>query len=61
MWVRLRSNVVGRSSNNNVVDSMKRTWSRAVDPTMGARIRERRESQMGVPSTGTWPLTTPSS
>ena len=51
---------VGRSS-NNVVDSMKRTWSRAVDPTTGTRIRERRESQMGVPSTGTWPLTPPSS
>ena len=51
---------VGRS-HNNVVDSMKRTWSRAIDPGTGTRIRERRESQMGVPSTGTWPLTPPSS
>ena len=47
---------VGRSS-NPVVDSMKRTWSRGVDPGMGHRIRERRESLQGTSSTGTWPLT----
>ena len=47
---------VGRSS-NPVVDSLKRTWPKAVDPTMGARVRERRVSLNGTPSTGTWPLT----
>lgn len=46
-------------SHNYVVDSMKRTWSRAVDPNMGSRIRERRQSLNGTPSTGTWPLTPP--
>jgi len=50
---------VGRSS-NPVVDSMKRKWEWAVDPTMGGRIRERRASLDGTPSTGTWPLTPPS-
>lgn len=49
---------VGRSS-NPVVDSLKRTWPRAVDPTMGRGIRERRASLNGTPSTGTWPLTPP--
>ncbi|MBI4497532.1 MAG: fumarylacetoacetate hydrolase family protein [Chloroflexi bacterium] len=50
---------IGRSS-NPVVDSLKRTWPQGVDPTMGARIRERRASLNGTPSTGTWPLTPPS-
>jgi 2-keto-4-pentenoate hydratase/2-oxohepta-3-ene-1,7-dioic acid hydratase in catechol pathway len=49
---------VGRSS-NPVVDSLKRTWPRAVDPSMGRGIRERRASLNGTPSTGTWPLTPP--
>ena len=50
---------VGRSF-NPVVDSLKRTWPRGLDPSMGARIRERRESLRGTSSTGTWPLTPPS-
>ena len=50
---------VGHSS-NPVVDSLKRTWPRSIDPSMGSRIRERRESLRGATSTGTWPLTPPS-
>jgi 2-keto-4-pentenoate hydratase/2-oxohepta-3-ene-1,7-dioic acid hydratase in catechol pathway len=50
---------VGHSS-NPVVDSLKRTWPRSIDPSMGGRIRERRESLRGATSTGTWPLTPPS-
>lgn len=50
---------VGHSS-NPVVDSLKRTWPRSIDPSMGSRIRERRESLRGAASTGTWPLTPPS-
>jgi 2-keto-4-pentenoate hydratase/2-oxohepta-3-ene-1,7-dioic acid hydratase in catechol pathway len=50
---------VGRSS-NPVVDSMKRTWTRGVDPNMGSGIRQRRESLRGAATTGTWPLTPPS-
>ncbi|MFA7250406.1 MAG: fumarylacetoacetate hydrolase family protein [Dehalococcoidia bacterium] len=50
---------VGRSS-NPVVDSLKRTWDRAVDPSMGARLKERRSSLQGTPTAGTWPLTPPS-
>lgn len=50
---------VGRSS-NPVVDAMKRTWPQAVDPTMGAGVRERRTKLNGTPSPGTWPLTKPS-
>jgi 2-keto-4-pentenoate hydratase/2-oxohepta-3-ene-1,7-dioic acid hydratase in catechol pathway len=50
---------VGRSS-NPVVDALKRTWPQSVDPSMGARVRERRQSLNGTPSAGTWPLTQPS-
>ena len=46
-------------SYNPVVDSMKRTWPRDVDPGMGAGIRARREGLIGTPSPGTWPLTPP--
>ena len=49
---------VGRSS-NPVVDSLKRTWPKSVDPQMGRGIRERRTSMNGTPSAGTWPLTSP--
>ena len=52
-------NGVGRSF-NPVVDSLKRTWPRGLDPSTGSRIRERRESLKGASSTGTWPLTPPS-
>ena len=51
---------IGRSS-NPVVDSLKRTWPKRVDPEMGGRLRSRRESLRGTPSTGTWPLTPHSS
>ena len=50
---------VGRSF-NTVVDTLKRTWPRGIDPDMARSIRERRESLRGAPSTGTWPLTPPS-
>ncbi|MBI4339242.1 MAG: fumarylacetoacetate hydrolase family protein [Chloroflexi bacterium] len=49
---------VGRSS-NPVVDSLKRTWPQAVDPSVGRGLRERRASMNGTPSAGTWPLTKP--
>lgn len=45
---------------NHVVDEQKRTWPKAVDPSVGTRIKERREGLQGTPSTGTWPLTPPS-
>jgi 2-keto-4-pentenoate hydratase/2-oxohepta-3-ene-1,7-dioic acid hydratase in catechol pathway len=45
---------------NYVVDSMKRTWPKEVDPNMGAGIRGRRESMRGTPSACTWPFTQPS-
>jgi 2-keto-4-pentenoate hydratase/2-oxohepta-3-ene-1,7-dioic acid hydratase in catechol pathway len=49
---------VGRSS-NPVVDSLQRTWPTGIDPNMGARLKERRNSLLGTPSAGTWPLTSP--
>ena len=49
---------VGTSS-NPVVDSMKRTWPRGVDPSAPVRTTARREALRGAPSTGTWPLTPP--
>ena len=49
---------VGRSS-NPVVDPIKRTWPRGVDPSVGGRLKERRASENGTPSAGTWPLTPP--
>jgi 2-keto-4-pentenoate hydratase/2-oxohepta-3-ene-1,7-dioic acid hydratase in catechol pathway len=49
---------VGRSS-NPVHDALQRTWPRDIDPSMGARLRERRAALNGTASTGTWPLTPP--
>lgn len=49
---------VGRST-NPVVDSLKRTWPRAVDPNAGRNIRERRAGFQVQYSPGTWPLTRP--
>ena len=49
---------VGRST-IRVVDELKRTWPKAVDPAMGRGVRERRAAAGGAATPGAWPFTPP--
>ena len=48
------------SNANPVSDSLKRTWTRGIDPNMSSRVLENRKALTGAASKGTWPLTPPS-